>query len=285
MVKIFFIIIILFILFLNFINDNNITEFSRIDKTNTNKMNELFNDSKGHLNNRLINDIAIHDRLSGDNAIYDRLSGDNARHDRLSDNNDSVSHIWSKKYNNKFYIKIKPLTLEDYTNWKDYVNENNIVDDIYFDPNIEELIIITKNEDIAIVLADLIINNFNGTNTFEESKLLLDTYILKIKNNETFKNKLITNIFNNLKKKININSIKHSDNKCLLNKSNNQCSLNKSNDNSNKENNLSSLNNDNLSSLNNGKIISENNNIQNMDIEAYNDDLDAFDNINYSYLS
>ena len=70
-------------------------------------------------------------------------------------------NIWSKVIDNKYYIKIKPLTLDDYSKWKDYINSTNIVDNIYFDPNIEELIISSNDEDVSIILAYTIINNFN----------------------------------------------------------------------------------------------------------------------------
>jgi hypothetical protein len=212
---------------------------------------------------------------------------------------DSNKNIWSKVIDNKYYIKLKPLTLDDYVNWKDYFDSTNIVNNIYFDPNIGELIIITDDENIAIVVAYTILNNFIGINNFEDSKLLLNGNIEKIKGDDIFKNKLIDNIFNNLNRHKNIKdnneqtnkkSKKH-ENSNISKKYNNSEDKNnnyvdKNNSNPEKFGCSNSNSNSNIESLNNAKllttpIVHTSNDIE---IEAFNDDLDAFDNINYSYI-
>jgi hypothetical protein len=204
MIKIFFIIIILSIIFSNCFNDNIKTKVYFIEKKN-NKENdknlsfrENFNFKEKKLkyrdNENFTRDNEI---LSSDNEnfsiVNEKFSTDNKK---ISGENDIK--IWSKVNNNKYFINIKPLTLLDLTNWIDYIDETNIIDNLNFDPNIGEIILTSDNEDTAIVIAYLIQNNFNGTNNFEDSINLLDPYLEKIKNDKVFKNKLLSNLFNSL---------------------------------------------------------------------------------------
>ena len=310
MIKIFFIIIILFIVFSHFFNYNNKVQIYRIDK-NIKKKNNI----------KTYNNI---DRNFKDNI-------DSNFKDTIDRNFKDNINIWSKVIDNKYYIKIKPLTLDDYTNWKMYIDNTDIVDDLYFDPNIGELIIISNNENIVIVVAHAILNNFNGTTNFEDSKRLLNENIKKIHDDDTFKHKLITNIYNKLYQNININehnmkeNKKHikkfnqSDtnekfNKSYINEKFNQSDINNkfNQSDTNEKFNQSDINDkfnqsdindkfnqsdindgqmkyNNIGSLNNAKILTIPNNQPSdtnidIDIEAFNDDFDAFDNNNYSYI-
>ena len=300
MIQILFLIIIIFIIFSHF-SENKI-EIIRINNTNSidniNNINNI-NNIKRKYNNTdegFVNDFKINKSLQSNN------------------------NIWSKIINNKYYIKIKPLTLEDYTNWKDYIDNSNIVDDIYFDPNIGELIIISNDEDIAIAVAYSIINNYNGNTNFEDSIDSLNNNLKMIKNNDELKNKLIINIFNNLnpmknnvgnftksRKKETFSNIKSEQSNIKSEQSNIRSDqshtksgqsnirsdqaharLEQSNTNTGQINARleSSMNNYEQPNINSRYEIKNNNyEKQNNDIDAYNDDLDILDNINYSYIS
>lgn len=283
MIQILFIIIIIFIIFSHF-SENKI-EIIRINNMKkNNNINESFVDNFkiNNINERFVNDLKKNKSLQSNN------------------------NIWSKIINNKYYIKIKPLTLEDYTNWKDYIDGTNIVDDIYFDPNIGELIIISNDEDIAIAVAYSIINNYNGNTNFEDSIDSLNNNLKIIKNNDELKNKLIINIFNNL------NPIKNNTDNFSKSKEKETFSntrFEQSNIQSKQSNTISEKSNAGLESSNirpgqsNARLESSVNNYeqpninsryeikcdnyekQNNAIDAYNDDLDILDNINYSYIS
>ena len=271
MIQILFLIIIIFIIFSHF-SENKI-EIIRINNTNNIAYTDNTKKKYNNINERFVDDLNINKSLQSNN------------------------NIWSKIINNKYYIKIKPLTLEDYTNWKDYIDNSNIVDDIYFDPNIGELIIISNDEDIAIAVAYSMINNYNGNINFEDSIDSLNNNLEMIKNNDELKNKLIINIFNNLnpmknnvenfsksRKKETSSNTKSEQSNILSEKS--HARLEQSNASTDQINARleSSMNNYEQPNINNRYEIKSNNYEKHNDIDAYNDDLDILD-INYSYIS
>jgi predicted XRE-type DNA-binding protein len=170
--------------------------------------------------------------------------------------------IWSKIIDNNYFINIKPLTLKDYELWKSY--KSDIVDNIYFNPNNHELVITTDNENNALIIAYSILLHFNGINNFEDSISQLEDNKINIDNNIELKNKLNTYIFN------------------YLNNNNNSKMKMKSKFNIKTEHN--NINEVSINSVNNINEVSINS-VNNIDsIDAFNDNIDTFDNIDYSYI-
>lgn len=100
---------------------------------------------------------------------------------------------WSKivyKYGDKypfyFFIKIKIPSLNDYQSWK------KIITNIDFDPKSGEVIIPTTDEETALSIANLMINNLRGEISLEEiiKKNLILISINKAKKYDVVKNKI-----------------------------------------------------------------------------------------------
>jgi hypothetical protein len=256
MIKIlFFTLILLIIIFLDLYSNNieNKIEIIKIKKNDENLKKKYNN-----INERFIDDLGI---------------------------NNNNNKIWSKIIDDKYYIKIKPLNLIDYTNWKDYIDGTNIVNDIYFDPNINELIITSDNEDNAIIIAYYILNNFKGVNNFEDSIILLNNNINRVRDDDNFKNSLIDNIYDNL------NQIKKNNKDNMINQQinlNTEKKFKKSKENlTDYHKNLESS--ENLNNFEDSKSYKNNNNIdlknnESLDFEAFNDDFESIENANFSFI-
>jgi hypothetical protein len=217
--------------------------------------------------------------------------------------------LWTNVIDNKYYINLKLVNLDDYMKWRNYINNFDYSDDIYFDPNNEQLIIITNDEDYAIVIAYCMLYNLIGIHNFDKSIILFNEYINNIKHDNDLKNILIKNIINNKNiyengtynlpnnKSLNNNLSNNLPNNNLSNNLSNNLPNNKSLNNNlpnNKllNNNLSNNellnnlpnNNDSYELLNNTEEIKNNNNeiINNNDeIAAFNNDYENYDNNNY----
>lgn len=85
-----------------------------------------------------------------------------------------------------FFIKVKIPSLNDYQSWK------NIIKNIDFNPRSGELIIITKNEESALAIANLIVSNFSGNISIDDiiKKDLINVSIIKATKYDVVKNKL-----------------------------------------------------------------------------------------------
>lgn len=113
-----------------------------------------------------------------------------------------IIYYYNKEYSYYFYIKVKIPSLNDYENWK------NVIINIEFDPRTGEIILPTKDEISALVIADFMVLNFLGKISLDEiiKGDLIGKSILKAKTSasvkEQIKERLINNVVNKNTKKI-----------------------------------------------------------------------------------
>jgi len=184
MIRIFFIIVIILIIYNNFQSENKV-KFIRVTQQN-----ELITPPSyptPHLDTTALRQQR--------NIIIK---------ENMTDNNEIIKDIippWTRIENGNYYIKVAIPSLNDYENWK------KIISNLDFIPTTSEIVINSENETHALVIANLLINNFNGNITFKE---ILDNDLLNLSINKVKLNpELIENIRNNIINKDNIKTIPH----------------------------------------------------------------------------
>ena len=110
-----------------------------------------------------------------------------------------ILHLPGKDYSYEFSFRIEVPSINHYQSWK------KVIPNIHFNPDTEEITIPTNDEEGALSVANLIINNFKNKITIDDilQKNLINISINKAKNFPIVKKKIKEQIIDLLNKKDN----------------------------------------------------------------------------------